>query len=76
MRTVLGFIHAEPDAIVTLDGFGDVLKRFLALDSTQAMLHPKSNYKRWLFDFNDNYSFAAVYNNMGTVYACTMSACL
>jgi len=64
-RGLVGFIHAEPDAVVTLDGFGDMLKSFLALDTTQAMLHPKSNYKRWLFDWADNYSFASVYNNMG-----------
>jgi len=60
-----GFIHAEPDAIVTLEGFDTVLKRFLELESTQKMIHPKSNYRRWLFDFDGNYSFASVYNNFG-----------
>ena len=62
-----GFIHAEPDAIVTLDGFGDVLKNFLA-NGGEEMTHPKSNYKRWLFNHNDEYTFASVYNNFGASF--------
>lgn len=62
-----GFIHAEPDAVVTLDGFGDMLKRFLAQDSTARLIHPQSNYKRWLFNEQDEYTFASVYNNFEIV---------
>jgi hypothetical protein len=60
-----GFIHAEPDAEVTLHGFGDMLKRFLAHDPAAALVHPQSNYQRWLFNENGNYTFASVYNNFG-----------
>jgi len=58
-----GFIHAEPDAVVTLDGFSDMLKRFLAQESTPGLLHPKSNYQRWLLNDTNDYTFASVYNN-------------
>ena len=51
--------------MVTLDGFGDMLKRFLAQESTPGLLHPKSNYQRWLLNDTNDYTFASVYNNFG-----------
>ena len=51
--------------MVTLDGFGEVLTRFLAQESTQRLLHPNSNYKKWLFNDNNEYTYASVYNNFG-----------
>lgn len=64
-----GFIHAEPDAVVTLEGFGTVLNRYLALDSTQKYLHPQANFKRWLFNADGTYSLHAFYNNFGETSA-------
>lgn len=52
--------------MVTLDGFEDVLKRFLAEKSTQQLIHPESNYKRWLLNGTDEYTYAGVYNNFGS----------
>lgn len=44
-----------------------MLKRFLAQDSTARLIHPQSNYKRWLFSAQDEYTFASVYNNFEIV---------
>lgn len=67
IRSMAGFIHAEPDAIVTLEGFGDVLKRFLEQPSTAALIHPESNYRRWLLNDAGEYTFNSVYNNFEIV---------
>ena len=50
---------------MTLEGFGDMLKRFLAEDPAATLIHPQSNYQHWLFNANGNYTFASIYNNFG-----------
>lgn len=53
-----GFIHAEPDSEPTLEGFGDMLNRFVS--AHEALIHERSNWKRWLLDAQGQYTRAAV----------------
>ena len=55
-----GFIHAEPDSEPTLEGFGDMLNRFVSVPAHEALIHPRSNWRRWLLDAQGQYTRAAV----------------
>lgn len=42
-----------------------MLNGFLKLPGVSKLIHPKSNYRRWLFDKYGRYNYVCFYNNFG-----------